>query len=304
MGKRKLLGTTFYQCDWTGYAMRQPFCFMPSWGENGKLVKKGSYCNWEAVVAHANWLQEKGTLAADDHSKLMHYVEKMCGTTPCAAPHYEELAHTKGTLREAEFHAACTRQHEPITSLLLKPDCTTEVLLAPNSCGEFDFDLALSGEGTLTTFHSTRKKGAKSERELTVLYYPQKDKPYNATASNIFKLQIYGDVLLVGQSRENCFMSRERYVSFTQAMFEDLYSRKRKRADTASISVDEYKELKLGMQAKLDGFEQTVSKEALPPQEVSKVQRSQTCGSSLGSALKARGQAPPPPVQRQTATVH
>ncbi len=57
MGKRKLHTTTFYQCDWTGYPMKTSNCYLPVWSDNdkdtGKLMKKGSYCNWESVIAHA-----------------------------------------------------------------------------------------------------------------------------------------------------------------------------------------------------------------------------------------------------------
>ena len=35
--------------------MQGPNCYMPTFGESGKLVKKGNYCNWEAVVAHLSF---------------------------------------------------------------------------------------------------------------------------------------------------------------------------------------------------------------------------------------------------------
>ena len=46
MGKRKLHGTTFFQCDWTGFPMKSTNCFLPSWHGNdkdtGKMTKKAS----------------------------------------------------------------------------------------------------------------------------------------------------------------------------------------------------------------------------------------------------------------------
>jgi hypothetical protein len=44
MGKRKLHGITYYQCDWSGLPMRATNCYMPTWSGH-KLVKHGSYAN-------------------------------------------------------------------------------------------------------------------------------------------------------------------------------------------------------------------------------------------------------------------
>ena len=58
MGKRKLHDSSFYQCDWTGFTMQSSNCYMPTWASslpNEKASKRGSYCNWESVVAHANY---------------------------------------------------------------------------------------------------------------------------------------------------------------------------------------------------------------------------------------------------------
>ena len=71
MGKRKLHNATYYQCDWTGFPMRCANCFMPSWSTEGKLIKKGSYCNWESVLAHARHLYNvEKTLEAHDRERV------------------------------------------------------------------------------------------------------------------------------------------------------------------------------------------------------------------------------------------
>ena len=51
MGKRKISGHTYYQCDFTGFPMKNTNCYLPSWTADGKLQKKGSFCNWESVIA-------------------------------------------------------------------------------------------------------------------------------------------------------------------------------------------------------------------------------------------------------------
>ena len=51
MGKRKMHGLSYYQCDWTGFPMRNSNCYLPDY-RDGVLQKRGHYCNWEAVQAH------------------------------------------------------------------------------------------------------------------------------------------------------------------------------------------------------------------------------------------------------------
>ena len=63
MGKRKLHDKTYYQCDWTALPMDSPACYMPSF-DGKKLKKRGNYCNWESVVAHANHLHQTLALLA------------------------------------------------------------------------------------------------------------------------------------------------------------------------------------------------------------------------------------------------
>ena len=37
MGKRKIHGVTYYQCDCTGLPMRTSYCYAPTWKEDGRM---------------------------------------------------------------------------------------------------------------------------------------------------------------------------------------------------------------------------------------------------------------------------
>ena len=85
-------------------------------------------------------------------------------------------------------------------------------------------------QGGPSTFHSMRKKGKGNDRDLTVWYCSvplHTLAPLNQMASNLFKMQLYGDVLLVQQSREQSFLPRERYISFTKSQYEEQFVKKR-----------------------------------------------------------------------------
>lgn len=321
MGKRKLNGTSFYQCDWTGFPLKQAFCYLPSWAPSGKLQKKGSYCNWEAVVAHANHMLAKGELAADAHAKVQEHIASVIGTPAIeAAPHYEMLTHTKGTLDPYAFHTICARQHDSVTAVKITPDGDVfEVMLHPDTSSEctwrirFDHYLhhPFTYHGPPSFFHSMRKKGQKPlERDLAVWYYNVKELPHNPVASNLFKMQLYGDVLLVQQSREHSFMPRERYLSFTKAGYDEQFNKKRKRvAEVQCMAPAAYALVKDQMQSQLNQYEATAAKGAVPPAEASMVQKQvqKVDGKSLAVKMKARPTnssatpAPPPILLAQVA---
>jgi hypothetical protein len=305
MGKRKLNGTNFFQCEWTGFPMKTAYCYMPAWSPGGKLLKKGSYCNWEAVVAHAAYLLNKTELTPEEHLKIMEHIEFVTGTVVTSAPHYEELLHTKGRMDATAYHQTCSRQTNPITGVKISPEGEVfEVIIEPKPAGQesYNFEWYLHSpfnrEIGLSTFHSMRKKGASkgTDRDLSVWYYATKDLPHNATASNLFKMQLYGDILLVQQSREASFLPRERYVSFNKSQFDEQFTKKRKRAaaEPPSMTPAAYAEHKKMMQETLNSYEQKVSQTAVPPKQMSRaVTTAPSAAPNLAKKLKDRGILPP-----------
>lgn len=298
MGKRKLNKTTFFQCEWTGFPMRAAHCYMPTWNTSGKLVKRGSYCNWEAVAAHAHHLLGVSELNPTEHLAILDHIEFITGTHVEVAPHYDELLHTKGRLSATDFHTICARQAGPITGVKITPNGEVlEIILQPDSEGVFKFDAFMhkpyNSLAQLSTFHSMRKKGASkaTERDLTVWYYATKDLPHNAAASNLFKMQLYGDVLLIQQSRESSFLPRERYVSFNKQQFDDMFKsrKKAKHVDATAMSSEAYNELKAVMQQSLNSYEQKASSKAMMPKEHSKgMTMAPTSGKKLANAVRER----------------
>ena len=267
MGKRKLHDTTFYQCDWTGLSLKQAFCYMPSWNAEGKLVKRGSYANWESVVAHAKELHNTNQDSELLAKQLLH-IKTICGTVPQSAPHYSELAHTKGHMREIEFHLACKAQTQEVSVVLLKPgEDPDELSVIPHRGGGTFGDMLTPSEtykGPAAHFSSMRKKTMFVD--VVAFYLPQKDLPFNHVASNMFRMQLYGDVLLVGQSKESSFLPRERFVNYTLEMFEEQ-SKKRK-ASTPAMTPTEYVAQKASMQESLDSYEGKMSAGSAAPESL------------------------------------
>ena len=283
MGKRKLHGHTYYQCDWTALLMKQSNCYMPSWSTNNKLLKKGSYCNWESVLAHAEHLKNKQELSDEEYERIQDYISDKMGGVTKKAPHFTNLDHfnMEGTcnLTPFEFHKACCYQSNELFAVKInETGHSFEIMLDTNN-GKIDYDDQIrrppmvSPNASPACFKSYRKGNSK-DREICIFYYPEKNGlELNTLASSLFKMQIFGEVLIILCTKECSFMPRERYVSFTLNDFNDTFMRKRKRQvdqSTTFIKPSEYKEIKSEMELSLCDYEKQASSLARLPLTLAK----------------------------------
>jgi hypothetical protein len=301
MGKRKLHGQSYYQCDWTGFPMRNPNCWMPAWTDEGKLIKKGSYCNWESVLAHAKHL------ATEEYQRTEDYIRTQTGDcTLNEAPHFTDVEHFKGnehskSLTAEEYHRECCYQSDEVYGVKIQEGGHHHELLMDTTDGKLDYTKhlkrpALCADTQPSCFQSYRK-GGKREKELCVFYYPGKNGlELNALASQLLKMQIHGEVLLVQCTKEPSFMPRERFVHYMLTDFNDNYMRKRKRhKEQSSVSAEEYTTLKAEMHASLSEYEKQASASALAPPELVKLRKQAPIdGKQLAKLERHRREQPPP----------
>lgn len=294
MGKRRLNGAQFYQCDWTGLPMSAPFCYLPTWNAQNKLVKKGSYCNWESVVAHVTHMHEQGGITESLKNKINAHIAEVCGCSVEKAPHFKNLKHVGGTMDMYEFHTQSCRQSSQLEAIKLPAETgkAEQIHLEPRCNGQYDFT-------ELQSFTYARKKTQKTQHDLCIFYSNVKKETLNTAACSIFKMQIYGDVLIVQLSREKSFLPRERFLSLSLSLYNELFTnKKRKRTiETESITVETYAQVKKQMQETLNLVEQRVSKEAVEPREMSKTTKlALPSGRRLAQGMKQSSMhAPLPP---------
>ena len=288
MGKRKLHGIVFYQCDYTGFPMRYSNCYMPSWDpKTGKLVKKGSYCNWESVLAHVNMLSGDVSITCveQEREKIRQHIAGITGIDhKCMvpAPAVSELYHMSGNttrLSPDDYHNMCTYVHDPIKGVKITTEGEIiDIVITPTS-GVLRFADYLhpsSYDGEPQKFRSIRKKITnQTAKDLTVIYCPCRDLPANTVASNVFKMQLHGDVIMVQTSKEQSFLPRERFVSYTRQEFCDQFMKKRKRntVETPAMEIEEYNKAKRQMQEQFTAFEAHGSKDAKEPKQFGSTMR-------------------------------
>lgn len=246
---------------------------MPSWTLDNKLIKKGSYCNWESVLAHAQHIYTvEKQLEDKDLERIKDFVKVQMGDTvhSTEAPHYLDLEHFKAEgsldLSVKEYHKACCYQTDEVVAVKINEAGHTFEVLIDSVDGNYDFTRFLKAPANWhvkpSCFQSLRK-GKHKEKELFVYYHPSTGRmngnglEFNTLASNLFKMQIYGEVLLIQCTKEASFMPRERYINYTKAEFDDNFMRKRKRQvqEGGSMNAEEYKTIKEEMQQSLSAYE-------------------------------------------------
>ena len=77
---------------------------------------------------------------------------------------------------------------------------------------------------------------------------------------------------MVHQSKEACFLPRERYVSYSLANFHELFN-KGKRKEVSTLSAEEYTQTKAEMTSELQLLEATASANASLPSELAMAMR-------------------------------
>lgn len=304
MGKRKLHSASFYQCDYTGFPLKTTCCHMPTWPDgngrrDGKMVKRGSYANWESVAAHAHMMHDQDLITHEQLGDVIEYIHEVTGSTYLKlAPNYERLLHFKGGMTMDEFHRECCSQDGPINCVKITPEGEVlDVLVNPKETGTFDFadymHKPFQNLGPLhrpSYFHTIRKSRGLRDKELTVWYWPDKGLNFNTVASNTFKMQLHGDIIMTQHSKEASFLPRERYISFNKTQFDDQYVKKRRKTtEPPSISSAEYARVKAQMQASLDVYEADRKKGAVRPSDISRVM-------AMPPAVKRQRSIAPPSV--------
>ena len=256
--------------------MRATNCYMPYWGENGKLTKQGSYCNWESVVAHAVEQQLPHV------TRVREYVDNLVGCHVECAPSYNTLSwfhrNDDSVYTNAhEFQKACDKLTQPIVAIRMLPDGTEHEIICSRDQIEARFAAHLTRPFTIQgpvhepqSFQVIHRKCTK-DRDLTIFYWPFKNGlPSNHTATKLFKMQIYGDVVITLQAREPCFVPRERYVNYYLSTFHEQFHSAKKRKEVGAYSTVDYSEIKKEMQLTLQSVEDLASASACAPMELAK----------------------------------
>jgi hypothetical protein len=238
--------------------------------------------------------------AIEDH------INQLVGCSVTPAPHWTRLAWlardaTEQIYSPEHFLAVCNTPQGPVCAVRMMSDGSVHEVLCTAEDIKFKFQqqltqpfkCALSGEGP-HSFQTVRKKGASKEHDLTVFYYPFKNGlPFNQLASNTFKMQIYGDVLLVQQTKEPCFLPRERYVSFFHTTYQEQFASKprRKEAPAATtLTPADFEEAKALMTSEFQQLESIASSSAEVPSELAKAAvMPPASGKELAELLRAQG---------------
>ena len=256
-------------------------CYMPTW-TNGRLVRKGSYCNWESVLSHAKLLLLNETITAEQFDAVRAHIIELLGGVEPASFAYSDLAHMRPGSEQSpqwsadDMHTWCCKDWRSVH--VVKISATSEVELCTLQLEDNNQHLlsVLTQEFTsplrlpLLQRRSTSNSLNSKHQQSYVLYCNSTNDnlEYNSLASSLCKnFNVYGDAYVVQIINELCFLHRERVVNFTVEQFNNVFKKKtRKRsADSASLTKDQYCNIKAEMQESLNCYEAKMSKHAQAP---------------------------------------
>lgn len=281
MGKRKLHAAQFYQCDYTGLCMAASNCYMPSW-TNGRLVRKGSYCNWESVMSHAKLLLLNEAITPDEFDAIRAHVIELLGGIEPACFAYSDLAHVRSGTENSlqwsaeDLHAWCCQDRQSVEAV--KITAMSEVQAHTLEVGKYaHLSNVLTEQFTAPLrIPLLQRRGAStilnSKHQRSYILYcnsttSSDNLEYNSLASSLCKdYNVYGDAYVVQVINEQCFMHRERIVNFTVEQFNSVFKKKsRKRSTDSTLTKDQYGDMKAEMQKTLNSYEANMSQHAQMP---------------------------------------
>lgn len=284
MGKRKLNETqSFFVCDHTGVPLKRATCYIPVICANGKLLKRGNYCNWESAMAAAMRYTEWPD--SDAQSRAVSHIQNILGGV---IPDYTladitKLDHLGGTLSQAEWHAHCCTTTRSVQAVRIDAETGGKciLLLSPSEPGRLDISSFIHNSTVIELPH----KSLKLHNRKIIVYWDNDarldpSKTYNATANELFNTNyFYGDVLVAQVVYEECVFAR---VRCTDILIEECTTsapvkkrnvraiQKKSTPNSITQTVEEFAEERARMADAFKAFEAHGSKDAHCPREVAK----------------------------------
>ena len=271
MGKRKINDIVYYQCDYTGMPMRTSNCYIPSYSKAGKLVKQGSYCCWEAVIA-----------ATNGDPNVQSLVDEIVGCAIAPAPEQQSLAwlsETGSISSIDEFLAACDDPNKPVHVIEIAVDGRlTEAVIARRAY-----------LGFAHRFTTMRKKGKEKAYEVC---FNAVGSP-NTLATQYFRQELSGTVYVALKSKELAIKERSRYLPLNIESFTSMFANRKRKVDALDKST--YDNMKTEMTKELMQVEQRAAQDSMRPEDLAKAaSMPPASGAEIASLLRMGGELPPP----------
>lgn len=249
--------TTVYQCDWTGMPMKTSGAYIPLLVD-GKVTKKGNYCTWECAVAAL-------TAGGNSDEGTLERIKQINGGEIVPAPSYELLKWFGGDMSFETFcNASIDKGHVEAVSIAVDGTLSKVLIERSEFADNCMSHFPISAENPMR-FQTLRKR-MKGSRETWVYHAPSRNLDRNASASQYFKMDLHGPVIVAQLAQ--CSDQQSRWIDFTVPQFEAQYTLKRPRKDSAAMSENSYAEARKEMQASLNAVEERASSLAARPEEV------------------------------------
>lgn len=250
MGKRKHFEESYTLCDYTCWPLAHEDLkrYLPLW-KNGRTIKTGTYISWEAVVSHILHMKTHNTKPAAmqehkwDAEKSLQLVHEAAGRPVLPGAEYTTLAHFKdGGHGSKAYLSYCDSLRAPISAVAISivgDTCTTQgCTINPDQLGSYKDHISNFFNGKeYNVIKPTRKvKGLPKFKELVVMTLVDNDLPLNKKAKQLFKMGLFGPVLVACINREDNSMCEFTLEQFKTAF--DVVPPKKGKKDESVDGLD------------------------------------------------------------------
>lgn len=198
MGKRSHLNnTSMYTCDWTGLPVNPEKRYArPVFSEGKKgqrMSRQGCYLSPECVVAHLQWMKDKGEITDKTLDKSKLEINKVACRVVPEAPLFNRLEHFGGDWSIEEYKHHLNRRELPV------------MVVSITASGEIFSSVCLPTDGSFKQTvrqwpHTVQpiKKIRLTKGHKVVLHcnLDSNGNELNTVASNLCKVNVYGDAAL------------------------------------------------------------------------------------------------------------
>lgn len=277
MGKRKHLEESYTLCDYTCWPLAHDDLkrYLPLW-KNGRVVKTGTYKCWEAVVSHILYMKTHNTKPAAmqdqkwDAEKSLQLVHEAAGRPVLPGPEYTDLSHFKERgFDAAAYMGSCDKLRAPISAVsigIVGETCTTQgCTISADSNGSYKAHVSQFFDGKeYNVIKPTRKvKGLPKFKELIVMTLVDNTLPMNKKAKQLFKMCLFGPVLVACINKEDNSMCEFTLEQFKNAF--DVPPVKKKQTDSVDgMDTDSYSKIQDELNAALQTVVDEGTSEAIP----------------------------------------
>ena len=247
--------------------------------------------NWQCARAHLNYMHSHDKMTYEDFMKSAKAIDELAGYAVTNAPDYKALLHFGGKLTIADFTRMCNERTHALSAVRIDTDGNVTPVTVHPVDGNYEVALTHQMEAeTFDVIRPTRRLKNLRDKQMAVIVNSKDvegSARFNSKASQLFKIELHGDVLIVCLTKRVDVDHVDEYLCFTMRDYNEQFSKKTKKTkkedEVDSMSKDEYTKIETEINKAFDRLEANESHDAT----VLSISKSKNATAKVKAATKA-----------------